>query len=257
MAAWDGPLQIGVAKSLLGRAAALSERYDEAHEWFRGEIEHLRELAATTSPARMWLVEDLARDVEALVALGDIGAAAAEVEELVALAPELPPMQALVARSQGLLAAARRQLPDAQNHLRRSLELLESTPSPWLFEIGGTLFALGKVQRSARQKRAARESFERALEIFEHLGARLWVDKARAELGRISGRPSRPGALTAMERRVAELVAGGHSNAEVARELFLSPKTVEWNLSKVYKKLHVRSRTELAAKLSKQLSATR
>jgi len=61
--------------------------------------------------------------------------------------------------------------------------------------------------------------------------------------------------LTPTEARIAELVAAGRSNAEVARELFISPKTVEWNLSKIYKKLHVRSRSELAAKFAGQLSA--
>jgi len=91
-----------------------------------------------------------------------------------------------------------------------------------------------------------------ALEIFERLGARLWAGKTRAERSQISGRPSHPGALTATEQTIADLVATGHSNAEVAHELFVSPKTVEWNLSKIYKKLHVRSRAELAAKLAKQ-----
>ena len=58
--------------------------------------------------------------------------------------------------------------------------------------------------------------------------------------------------LTETERGIAELVAKGHTNHEVARRLCFSPKTVEWNLSKVYKKLHVVSRTELAAKLAKR-----
>jgi DNA-binding CsgD family transcriptional regulator len=55
--------------------------------------------------------------------------------------------------------------------------------------------------------------------------------------------------LTATEERIAQLVASGRSNHEVARTMFVSPKTVEWNLSKIYRKLHVRSRSELAAKL--------
>jgi DNA-binding NarL/FixJ family response regulator len=58
--------------------------------------------------------------------------------------------------------------------------------------------------------------------------------------------------LTATEQRIADLVAAGLSNTEVAHELFISPKTVEWNLSKIYKKLHVRSRAALAAKLAKK-----
>lgn len=96
------------------------------------------------------------------------------------------------------------------------------------------------------------KTLERALETFERLGARLWVEKTRAELRQISGRSTRSGVLTATEQSVAGLVADGRSNIEVARELFISPKTVEWNLSKIYKKLHVRSRAELAAKFAKR-----
>jgi DNA-binding CsgD family transcriptional regulator len=111
---------------------------------------------------------------------------------------------------------------------------------------------LGGTQRRARQKQAARMTLGRALGIFERLGACLWAEKTRAELRRLGGRPSRRTALTAAERSIADLVAAGRSNADVAHELFISPKTVEWNLSKIYRKLHVRSRAELAAKFAKK-----
>ena len=103
-------------------------------------------------------------------------------------------------------------------------------------------------------KAQARATLERALESFERLGARLWAEKTSDELAQVSGRPSRSGALTPTEIRVAEVVVAGRSNAEAARELFMSSKTVEWNLSKIYKKLHVHSRAELAAKLARQPS---
>ena len=93
---------------------------------------------------------------------------------------------------------------------------------------------------------AVRESLERALEAFESLGAPLWADRARAELGRIGGRAPSSLELTPTEERVAELVADGATNQEVASALFLSLKTVEWNLSRIYRKLGVRSRTEMA-----------
>jgi DNA-binding NarL/FixJ family response regulator len=128
------------------------------------------------------------------------------------------------------------------------LEEHERLPMP--FERARTLLVKGLVLRAARQQRSARESLEQAHEIFERLGARLWKERAEAELRSVAGRrPARPTALTATEERIARLVADGCSNHEVARRLFMSPKTVEWNLSKVYRKLHVRSRTELAAKL--------
>ena len=115
------------------------------------------------------------------------------------------------------------------------------------FELARTLLALGTVQRKAQHKRAARESLERAVEIFERLGARLWLEKTRSELRRIGGRMSYEGRLSETERRIVELVVAGRRNREVAAELSLSLNTIQWNLSKVYRKLGVSSRTELAA----------
>lgn len=80
-------------------------------------------------------------------------------------------------------------------------------------------------------------------------GAPLWAARARAELDRISGRSPGPAALTATERRVAELVASGRSNKEAAAELFVTVRAIESTLTKVYAKLGVGSRTELAALL--------
>jgi DNA-binding CsgD family transcriptional regulator len=94
-----------------------------------------------------------------------------------------------------------------------------------------------------------RESLDRSIEIFDRLGARLWSARARAELDRIGGRPS-VGELTPTETRVAELIARGLTYREAADALFISPKTVQWNLSKIYRKLGVRSRAELAALMS-------
>ncbi len=81
------------------------------------------------------------------------------------------------------------------------------------------------------------------------LGAALWAEKTAAELARIPGRGRASSELTETERRVAELVADGLSNKEVAARLFVSVRAVEANLSKVYAKLGVRSRSQLAARL--------
>jgi DNA-binding CsgD family transcriptional regulator len=118
------------------------------------------------------------------------------------------------------------------------------------FELARTLLALGTMQRKAQHKRAARESLQRAVEIFERLGARLWLEKTRSELRRIGGRTSHEGQLSETERRIVELVVAGRRNREVAAELSLSPNTIAWNLSKVYRKLGVSSRTELAAQIA-------
>ena len=82
---------------------------------------------------------------------------------------------------------------------------------------------------------------------FERMGALEWARRAREELARVAGRAPSSGALTSTERRVAELVAQGLQTKQVAAELFVSPKTVEGHLTKIYGKLGVRSRTELAA----------
>jgi DNA-binding CsgD family transcriptional regulator len=97
----------------------------------------------------------------------------------------------------------------------------------------------------------AREALAAALVGFQQLGVRLWAEQARAQLAKLGGRRPQGTRLTPTEAQIASLVAQGRTNQQVADALFVSPKTVEWNLSKVYKKLHVRSRAELAAKLAR------
>jgi DNA-binding NarL/FixJ family response regulator len=78
----------------------------------------------------------------------------------------------------------------------------------------------------------------------------LWAAKARAELSRIGGRRSSGDELTPTEQRIAELVAAGNTNREVAATLVVAERTVESALTQIYRKLDVRSRTELARKLA-------
>jgi DNA-binding CsgD family transcriptional regulator len=139
-------------------------------------------------------------------------------------------------------------MPGAHSALEGALDLHERLHEP--FELGRTYLVLGTVQRRSRKKRPARESLQRALEIFDELGTRLWSDRARAELARIGGRAPSEIDLTPTERRVAELIAAGGTYREVADALFISPKTVQWNLSKIYRKLGIRSRAQLAASLA-------
>ena len=114
------------------------------------------------------------------------------------------------------------------------------------FEHARTLLSVGAAQRRARRRREARATLTDALNAFDSLGAVPWAQRTADELARISGRrPGSPG-LTATERRIAALVAEGRTNKEVAAALFLSARTVEAHLRQVYRKLGVRSRTELA-----------
>jgi DNA-binding CsgD family transcriptional regulator len=112
------------------------------------------------------------------------------------------------------------------------------------------LLALGRAQRRAKKRAAARATLEDALARFERLGTPLWAERARAEVARIGGRAPSRGALTEAERRIARLVATGSTNREVAAALFLTEHSVETALTRVYHKLGVRSRTELAHRLA-------
>ena len=121
--------------------------------------------------------------------------------------------------------------------------------APIPFDLGRSLVALGAARRRAKERRAAREALVQARGLFAAVGAWLWEQRAAAELARIGGRAPSTGELTPVERRVAELVAAGRTNKEVAGALYLSTRTVEGHLSRVYGKLGVHSRVELARKL--------
>ncbi len=189
--------------------------------------------------------------IEALIAIGDLRTS----ERLLALLDDYAAdadtaVRPLADRCRGLLLAAQGDYEPAIVALEAAAADPEPPQQVNPFELARTLLALGTVQRKARHKRAARESLERAAEIFGQLGACIWLENARSELARIGGRVAHEGELSETERRIVELVVAGRRNREVADELSLSPNTVSWNLSKVYRKLGVTSRTELAARVA-------
>jgi DNA-binding CsgD family transcriptional regulator len=188
--------------------------------------------------------------IEALAGLGrlDEGRALCAVGEEDARKIDSSWCLAAATRARGLVEAAGDDLMTAESSLAEAVELGTSAGDP--LELGRSLLAFGIVQRRRRRKQPARETLNRALEIFDGLGARIWAERARRELNRIGGRSATRSSLSATEAQIAELVGAGRSNHEVAAALHLSPKTVEWNLSKIYRKLGVHSRTEMAAKLS-------
>jgi DNA-binding CsgD family transcriptional regulator len=114
------------------------------------------------------------------------------------------------------------------------------------FERGRSLLTLGAAQRRAKRRREARSTLSEASAAFEALGATIWTRRARSEIERISGRAPSRDELTPTERQIVELVAGGRTNREVAELLVVSPRTVEFHLRNVFRKLDVRSRAELA-----------
>jgi DNA-binding CsgD family transcriptional regulator len=188
--------------------------------------------------------------VEALIWLGQAEEAAARIGYLEGLprAPYSPSLGAGLERCRGLLAVACGDTREAVSRLEWAVARHDRVPIP--FERARTLLALGSAQRRAKQRGAARRSLERALESFDLLGARLWSERTLGELARIGGRAPSPDTLSATEQRVAALVADGHTNTEVAAELFLTVHTVEKALTRIYAKLGIRSRTELALQLA-------
>jgi DNA-binding CsgD family transcriptional regulator len=162
---------------------------------------------------------------------------------------------ATVLRCRGLLAP-----DDAFEHeFASAIVLHDRLPSP--FEKSRTELCLGERLRRARRRSEARLHLRSALQRFERLGAEPWAERARAEL-RASGETLRgregggANELTPQELQVAMLVAEGATNREAGAALFLSPKTIEAHLGRIYRKLDVRSRTELAARLARETALT-
>jgi DNA-binding CsgD family transcriptional regulator len=228
----------GLVDLWAGDAAAAASHFADAEEMADADgwgEPNLRWWRAEHAEALL----ELGRVDDAVVLLDDWEAAATRVGRHWVLAQ--------VTRCRGLVAAARAEVELAEALFHRAVQQHEAVGDP--FGRARALLALGIVRRRARQKRAAREAIEEALAGFEQLAAATWVETARAELGRLGGRTRSEG-LTPAERRVADLVAVGRTNREVAATLFLGERTVASHLTRIYAKLGVRSRTELARRLS-------
>ncbi|GAA1481362.1 LuxR family transcriptional regulator [Gordonia sinesedis] len=137
----------------------------------------------------------------------------------------------------------------ARRVFEEALELLE--PLPLRYDLARVNFAYGQTLRRAGKRRAADSVIGTAREIYQSLGADAYVARCDRELNASGLHPVRGARadvdLTPQEQAVTALVAQGMSNRDVAAELFISPKTVQYHLTRIYAKLGVRSRTELAA----------
>lgn len=195
--------------------------------------------------------------VEALIEIAQIDEAASLLDWYEGNALRLGRRGAIAQslRCRGLLAAASGDLHGSQAAFERALAEHELSPLP--FDQARTLLAYGGAKRRAKQKAPARQMLERAVAEFQQLGASLYAERARGELSRISGRGPSGGVLTPTEQRIAELVAEGRSNKEVAAAMFVTAKTVETNLSRIYAKLGIHSRTELARRVAEGVPAAK
>jgi len=190
-------------------------------------------------------------EVEALVLVGDWERALTRVEALrrAGTELELPRFLAWAERGAGLVHAARGDLSSAQASLERALAHHGRFTYP--LERARTLLAYGTVLRRQTHRRMARAALAEALAMFEQLGASHFAEASRDELTHIGGRkPAGAHDLTGAEDRTAQLVAAGLSNKEVAAELYVAVSTVEATLTRVYGKLGVRSRSQLARALA-------
>ena len=187
--------------------------------------------------------------IEALVTLGRLRTAKSLLAEIEKQTEHitLPSLIITRSRSRALIAASQGDLEAACEALDDAMEAHKRLSDP--FERGRTMLVLGTLERRGKRKRDAREALEKAREIFVGLGARLWAEKVELELKRVGGRRDSGSGLTPTEHQVAELVIAGRSNKEVAARLFMSVRTVEVNLSKIYRKLDVDSRAELVSRL--------
>jgi DNA-binding CsgD family transcriptional regulator len=191
------------------------------------------------------------RAAEALAVLGDAAAAARLVAEHESLAETFG-----VARHIGLATAAAARLAEPADRIRlarRAVELLDGTPGR--LDLARALEQLAAYEAAANDRRASRNTLRRAAEAALACGASDLAIRLRARLAAGGGRPPRirvsgVHSLTPSERQVATLAAKRLTNRQIAERLYVTEKTVESHLSRVYRKLQVDSRIQLAAQLA-------
>ena len=209
-----------------------------------GNLRGLPGLYARMGYANVGVNPYLPNAIEAALALGERARAESLLTQLESAAGGNPWARATALRCRGLIAAAQREPDAAVAALEQAAHAHERSQDP--FERARTLLALGVALRRGNQRRAARKKLEQARGMFARMGASLWEERASRELASVSGRPAGDTDLTMTERRVAELVARGCTNREVATQLVVSERTVATHLTHIYAKLGLRSRTELA-----------
>ena len=238
------PFYVISSLGVLGRVEFVLGNFEAAGAYLRELPARLLDSGTFHPTAPLW-----PDTIETLITLGELDRANAYLVTYEAHAERLQSRWAVAAgaRCRGLFAAAHHDYALGVRACERAVAELEAAEYP--LELARALLTLGTVRRQAMQRSSARTALERALTIFDELGAPLWADKARTELHRVSGRRPAPAELTETEQQVASLAAQGRSNREIAAALFMGTSTVEAHLSRIYRKLGAR-RAELATRLA-------
>jgi DNA-binding CsgD family transcriptional regulator len=237
----------GMAREALGLAALQAGDLTEVDRQLT-RLDEINDLVHNREPANQRCQADHA---EAVIGLGDLDRAERLVIRLEGRAADLPRpwVAAVSSRCRGMMHAARGDLNAAATAYERALAAHQDLDMP--AELGRTLLAMGRLYRRRNERRRAQEVLERAVSVLDAAGALGWAGVARDELTRARGQRGQSERLTATERTICELAGSGMRNREIAAQLFLSDKTVEANLSRSYRKLGVRSRTQLAAAMAR------
>jgi DNA-binding CsgD family transcriptional regulator len=187
--------------------------------------------------------------VEAMIALGNISEAAPLIDGLEHNGRHLdrPWMLAVGARCRSMWLAAQGDVEAATRMAQEAMAEHDRLAMP--FETARTQLLLGKLQHRRRLNEAATVTLGEALRAFEHKGTPSWANRARGELADTKSSAAQHMELTPSEQCIAELAASGMTNRDVATRLSISLKTVEANLTRIYRKLGIQSRAELGQRM--------
>jgi DNA-binding CsgD family transcriptional regulator len=220
-------------------------RYEEALAVLEPLLTGISLTPRATEIISAWFLPDA---IEAMVQLGRLDDAEVWVNRIEdnGIRLDRPWMLSVGGRCRGMLQTARADLVGAMTTTERAMVQHDRVPMP--FERARTQLLLGQLQRRLRRQDEAASTLTAALADFERLGTPLWAQRARDQLAGLDVGVRHVATLTPAELRIARLASSGMTNRDVAATLFVSPKTVEANLSRVYQKLGIHSRAELGSR---------
>jgi DNA-binding CsgD family transcriptional regulator len=236
-----------MARDVLGVVAFSAANFEEADRQLSLADEIDEQLHVREPATERWQADH----AETVIALGDLARGerlVARLERRAELLPR-PWICSVSSRCRGLLLSAQGDLDGALAAMERAVANHGQLEMP--LERARTLLVLGQLRRRRKERREARLSLEEALVGFEQVGASHWMARARAELARVPVRRASSD-LTPTEETIANLAATGLTNKAIAERIFVSPKTVESNLARIYRKLGIHSRAELGRAMAER-----